>query len=112
MHFKGYDDPETSRELVGLELSVEDSELPELEPGEYYWHQLVGLKVINLSGQLFGLVSKILETGANDVLVISPNQDSIDERERLIPYLKNSVVEEIDLEARTIRVNWEADYLD
>lgn len=112
VHFKGYDDPETARLLVGLELSVGDRELPQLEPGEYYWHQLQGLKVINQHGQLFGLVNKILETGANDVLVITPNPDSIDERERLIPYLKDSVIEEIDLEKETIKVNWEADYLD
>lgn len=112
VHFKGYDDPESAGVLVGLELSVGNRELPELEQGEYYWHQLKGLKVINQHGQLFGLVSKILETGANDVLVVAASQDSIDERERLIPYLKNSVIEQIDLEKETIKVNWEADYLD
>ena len=111
VHFKGYDDPESARELTGLELSVAGKELPQLGPGEYYWHQLQDLKVINQHGLMFGQVSKILETGANDVLVVTPNQDSIDERERLIPYLVDSVIETIDLEQGTIKVNWEADYL-
>jgi len=112
VHFKGYDDPETARELTGLELSIATEELPELDSGEYYWHQLEGLSVINQHGQLFGLMTGMLETGANDVLVIAPNQDSIDDRERLIPYLKESVIEQIDLDNKTIKVNWEADYLD
>ncbi|PCJ23646.1 MAG: ribosome maturation factor RimM [SAR86 cluster bacterium] len=112
VHFKGFDDPELARKLTGLELSVERKDLPPLDTGEYYWHQLQGLKVINQHGELFGLVSKILETGANDVLVISANQESIDDRERLIPYLMESVIDGIDLETETIKVNWEADYLD
>ncbi len=112
VHVKGYDDPETARQLTGLELSVSSSELPELESGSYYWHQLEGMQVVNRQGQLFGRVKKLLETGANDVLVITPTEDSIDSRERLIPYLTDSVIEQVELETRTIRVDWEADYLD
>ena len=80
--------------------------------GEFYWHQLEGLKVINQHDQLFGRVSHLLETGANDVLVIKADSESIDDRERLIPYLMDSVIREIDLENETIRVDWEAEYLD
>ncbi len=112
VHFKGYDDPEAARELTGTELKIANEELPQLERGEFYWHQLQGLKVINQQQQLFGRVSHLLETGANDVLVIKADEDSIDERERLIPYLIDSVIIEIDLQAQTIRVDWEADYLD
>lgn len=112
VHFKGYDNPEVSRSLTGLELWVEKKELPQLDAGEYYWRQLEGLKVVNQHGLLLGQVSKLLETGANDVLVVAPNQDSVDERERLIPYLLNSVIAEVDLDKQTIKVDWEADYLD
>ena len=80
--------------------------------GEFYWHQLEGLKVINQHDQLFGRVSHLLETGANDVLVIKADSESIDDRERLIPYLMDSVIREIDLENETIQVDWEAEYLD
>jgi 16S rRNA processing protein RimM len=112
VHFKGYDDPETARKLTGVELSIASSELPELEGGEFYWHQLQGLKVVNQQDQVFGYVSKMLETGANDVLVVAANAESIDKRERLIPYLVDSVVTKVDLEDGTIRVDWKADYLD
>ena len=112
VHFKGYDDPDTAAQLTGTELSVISDELPALESGDYYWHQLEGLQVVNQQGQLFGQVEKLLETGANDVLVIKPTSNSIDDRQRLVPYLLDSVIEQVDLESKTIRVNWEADYLD
>lgn len=112
VHFKGYDDPESARELTGIELAIDDAELQQLDSGEYYWHQLEGLAVVNQSGQRFGRVSHLIETGANDVLVVAADDDSIDDRERLIPYLMGSVVSEIDLDKGTIRVEWEADYLD
>ena len=112
VHFKGYDDPETARLLTGTEIAIANAELPRLESGEFYWHQLEGLSVVNQHGQRFGRVSHLLETGANDVLVVAPDSESIDDRERLIPYLQGSVIDEVDLEGETIRVDWEADYLD
>lgn len=112
VHFKGYDDPETARLLTGTGLAIARSELPPLASGEFYWHQLEGLKVVNQHGECFGHVSHLLETGANDVLVVAADSESIDDRERLIPYLLDSVISEVDLNNETIRVNWEADYLD
>lgn len=112
VHFKGYDDPETARLLTGTELKIANEELPQLERGEFYWHQLQGLRVVNQHEQVFGRVSHLLETGANDVLVVKADKESIDDRERLIPYLVDSVIKEVDLESQTIRVDWEADYLD
>lgn len=112
VHFKGFDDPDTAGQLTGIEVSVVSNELPALKTGDYYWHQLEGLKVINQQSQLFGQVEKLLETGANDVLVVVPTEDSIDNRQRLIPYLAGSVIEQVDLESKIVRVNWEADYLD
>ena len=112
VHFKGYDDPETARLLTGIELMIANEELPQLQRGEFYWHQLQDLRVVNQHEQMFGRVSHLLETGANDVLVVKADSESIDDRERLIPYLVDSVVTEIDLENQTIRVDWEAEYLD
>ncbi|MCH7815017.1 MAG: ribosome maturation factor RimM [Proteobacteria bacterium] len=111
VHFKGVDDPETARGLTGLELSVERAALPALQPDDYYWHQLEGLDVVNQHGELFGQVATMLETGANDVLVVAPSENSIDDRERLIPYLVGTVVVKIDLDKGLVAVNWEADYL-
>ncbi len=112
VHIKGYDGPEAATQLTGIKLSVASEKLPKLENGEFYWHQLEGLTVVNQHKQLFGRVSNLLETGANDVLVVAATNASIDDRERLIPYLVGSVVSKIDLNSETIVVNWEADYLD
>jgi len=110
-HFKGYDDPESAQRLVGAELQIEAGELPELENEEFYWHQLIGLTVTNSEGQLLGNVDRLLETGANDVLVVKATATSIDKHERLIPYLQGTVVKRVDLERGNIEVEWDADYL-
>jgi len=112
VHFEGFDDPETASALTGREVWVENSALPALEPGDYYWQQLQGLRVENQQGELLGTVSRMLETGANDVMVVAPGADSIDDRERLIPYIKESVVKAIDLKLGRILVDWEASYLE
>ena len=111
VHFKGYDEPEAARSLTGLELTVAADALPPLQDGTYYWHQLQGLRVVNGQGQDFGTVVRLLETGANDVLVVQPDAHSIDSRQRLIPYLPGQAVTGVDLKASSIKVNWEADYL-
>ncbi|MGH8466703.1 MAG: ribosome maturation factor RimM, partial [Pseudomonas sp.] len=67
--------------------------------------------VTTTAGQDLGVVSKLLETGANDVLVVQPTAESIDDRERLIPYLPRRVVMEVSREQRVISVDWDPDYL-
>lgn len=106
---KGLDDREVARTYAGFEICVPRDELPALDEGEYYWHQLLGLAVINQEEQLLGTVDHLLETGANDVLVVKPCQDSLDDRERLLPYTEQCVLE-IDLEQRVMRVDWDADF--
>ena len=112
VHFHGYDDPEEAKKLTGIELSVNAEDLPSLEAGSFYWHELEGMEVINEEGELYGKLEQLLETGANDVLVIQPTADSIDERKRLIPYIKEEVIKKIDIKAGKILVSWEADYLE
>ena len=111
VHFDGYDSPEVSRALTGKEVWVNSSELPDLESGTFYWHELVGLEVINLQGEILGTVSDLLETGANDVLVVRPNAQSCDQRERLIPYLMGQVVRQVSLNDVSLTVDWDIDYL-
>lgn len=106
---KGLDDREEARAYSGYEICVPLDTLPALDDGEYYWHQLVGLKVINMEGQLFGQVDHLLETGANDVMVVKPCSGSLDDRERLLPYT-DQCVQSIDLETGEMRVEWDADF--
>jgi 16S rRNA processing protein RimM len=102
--FEGIEDRDQAAALVGLELTVSRSQLPDMGSGEVYWVDLIGLAVDNVDGEALGTVERLLETGANDVLVVTG------ERERLIPFVRDQVVKEIDLAAGRIVVDWALDY--
>ncbi|MEN0107248.1 MAG: ribosome maturation factor RimM [Pseudomonas sp.] len=106
---KGLDDREEARLLAGFDICVPRSLLPDLTEGEYYWYQLEGLKVIDPLGQLLGVIDHLLETGANDVMVVKPCAGSLDDRERLLPYTAHCVLS-VDLAAGEMRVDWDADF--
>lgn len=106
---RGLDDREVARTYADFEICVPRDELPELGKDEYYWHQLVGLKVIDQAGQVLGRIDHLLETGANDVMVVRPCDGSLDDRERLLPYI-DQCVQHIDLDAGEMRVDWDAEF--
>jgi len=87
----------------GAEIAVPRSQLPRTGPDEYYWVDLIGLKVVNGGSQELGSIVGILQTGANDVLVVQG------ERERLIPFI-SEVIREVDMASGVMRVEWSADY--
>ena len=101
--FVGVDNRDQASPLIGADIAIKFSQLPPLSKGEYYWAQLVGLEVVNLAGQRLGKVDHLLETGANDVLVVSNG------KEHWLPATSN-VIREVDLDAGRIRVEWDADY--
>jgi 16S rRNA processing protein RimM len=100
----GCDDRDSARALLGAEIWVDRRQLSEPDVMEYYWADLLGMEVVNCSGVWLGRVVGLLSTGANDVLRIQGDQ------ERLIPFLLNDVVREIDLKDKTMRVDWEPDF--
>ena len=100
---EGWEDRESARELIGVEIAIQPDQLAETVEGEFYWHQLEGLTVMNLLGEKLGTVERLIETGANDVLVVQG------ERERLIPY-STQTISKVDLSAGLIEVTWELDY--
>lgn len=102
-HLEGLNDRELANQWIGADIAVLKTELPALAPGTYYWSQLEGLKVVNADGIELGLVSHLIDTGANDVLVVTG------ERERLIPYIE-TVVRAVDLATGVMRVDWDADF--
>jgi len=105
----GINDREQAQQLTSLEICIPRSELPELDDGEYYWHQLEGLKVIEQNGRLLGRIERLLSTGANDVMRVLPCEGSLDKRERLLPYTAHCV-QQVDLAAGEMRVEWDADF--
>lgn len=100
----GIDDRERARDLVGTDIAVDRSQLPALAQDEYYWNDLIGLGVVTRDGEQLGRVSGLMQTGTNDVLVVSG------ERERLIPFIREQVVLAVDAEAGCIEVDWDPNF--
>lgn len=110
-HLSGVDQREVALHYVGCEIRV--PELKALEEGDYYWHQLQNLKVqSHYRGRVYdlGRVAYMIETGANDVLVVEPTEDSIDERQRLIPWVPELTIKRVVLDDTLIEVNWDIDF--
>ncbi len=102
----GINNREQAEAFINCEIAVAESELVFLPEGEYYWRQLIGLRMRNLEDVDFGVVDHILETGANDVLVVKDCENKL---ERLVPWTKD-VVSEVDLQKLTIVVDWDSDF--
>ena len=104
----GIDDRDIAQKLVGSEIFVSEDALSDLPEGEFYWRDLIGMTVVTDKGYDLGQVSDIMETGANDVLVVKANlKDGFGKKERLIPYLMDQVILSISTENKQICVAWD-----
>ncbi len=101
---EGINSREAAIELLSAEIKVKLDQLPELQEGEYYWQELIGLAVINRQSEMLGQVDSLFETGANDVLVVKKDQQEI-----LIPYVREQFVLSVDLDKNQIHVDWEVE---
>ena len=97
--FKGIVNRDQAKTLLGAELFIPQSELPELDEDTYYWYDLIGIEVVTITGEFLGRIESIIETGSNDVYVVKRH-----EKEVLIPALE-SVVLEIDLAQKRMQVD-------
>jgi 16S rRNA processing protein RimM len=100
----GCDDRDKAAALSGSEIGVYRSQLPVPDSDEYYWSDLVGMQVFTTRDVLLGVVDHLIETGANDVLVIQG------ERECLVPFVRDQVIKSVDIAAGVIRVDWDPDF--
>jgi 16S rRNA processing protein RimM len=96
-------DREDSRRYIGVELYIEKSQLPQLAQGEYYWDELTGLEVINNQGIILGTISYLVDTGANNVMVVNGK------KEHWVPYIEPFLIS-IDMDKRQILVDWDEDF--
>lgn len=102
------DDRDEAQALVGSEILTSEASLPDLPQGEFYWRDLIGMSVVTNKGYDLGVVSDMMETGANDVLVVKANlNDGFSKKERLIPYLLEQVIESVSIENKQICVDWD-----
>ncbi len=100
---EGVDDRDQAAALVGSELGLAREQLPEPEDGHYYWSDLIGLKVVRQDGTALGIIDAMLETGTHDVMLLKGEQ------ERLIPFVKDEIVLNVDLSGKLVTVEWEWD---
>jgi 16S rRNA processing protein RimM len=110
----GLSDRDKAQHYCQCNIAIPLSEIPVLKDGEFYWRELKGLKVFAIRPDeeelLLGTVHEMMETGANDVLVVRQSKGSIDKRERLIPWLPEQVIITVDIDAGSIRVDWDIEF--
>jgi len=99
----GLTDRDQSISYKGYFLAIARNQLPQLPEDEFYWDDLIGLKVIDVDREDLGKVVGLIETGANDVLVVSGD------RERLIPYIPQ-VIKKVDTHNQLIEVDWDKEF--
>ena len=110
-HFKGYDTRELAADLIGSELAIQRSDFKASAKNEFYWADLIGLQVVNLQSVKLGVVTRLMETSANDVLVIKAMTPHIESKtEILIPFVMQHYIKSVDLKSGVISVDWLADW--
>ncbi|SCK07830.1 ribosome maturation factor RimM [Vogesella sp. LIG4] len=102
--FEGVADRDVAEAMRGMQIGIPRADLPTPPDDEFYWVDLLGLEVVNRDNVVLGKVHNLLETGANDVLVVRG-----DAEERLIPFVSDYIVD-VDLAAKRITVDWGLDY--
>lgn len=97
-------DRDEAKRYTNLDIAIEREQLPDTDQDEHYWTDLIGLAVVDLDGKALGVVDGFFETGSNDVMVVKRDQEEI-----LIPYTSgtNGVIKHVDLDNKTIKVDWE-----
>ena len=108
---KNIDSVDEIKEYTNIKLYISSENLPELKSEEVYWHDLKGMIVIGLNkNEILGEVKELNNFGANDYLIVKPSPDSVDEKERLIPFIKEKFIDSIDKKERVLKVYWQSDY--
>jgi len=100
----GLNDRDHAAELMGWDIFITREQLPKAAKGEYYWSELIGLNVETIQGVQLGVVDSLLETGANDVIIVQG------ERERVIPFLQGQTIISVDLDAGRMIVDWDPEF--
>ncbi len=104
----GVETRDDAESIKNLDVSIKAQQLPQLADDEFYWRELVGMKVVTESGYDLGVVKEMFETGANDVMLVRANpNDAFGQKERMLPYLYEQVIKKVDKQARTIAVDWD-----
>ena len=103
-------DVDEIKKLTNKELFINKSQLPELPDDEVYWHDLIGMKVINTLNEDIGIVDEVNNFGSSDILMINPSKTSIDNKSRLIPFIKDKYIISYSITNNQLIVDWGLDF--
>lgn len=103
-------DVDEIKKLTNKELFINKSQLPELPDDEVYWHDLIGMKVINTLNEDIGIVDEVNNFGSSDILMINPSKTSIDNESRLIPFIKDKYIISYSITNNQLIVDWGLDF--
>lgn len=107
---QGINDRDLALSLSQCEVGVPEEQLPELDEDEHYWFQLIGQKVVNTDGVLLGQVKELFDSGGgNQVMAVQPCEGSIDQQQRLLPWVDQYILE-VDLDSGSIQVDWDPEF--
>ncbi len=107
--FEQVPDRNVAETMNGVTLWVEQDVLPATSGDEYYWSDLIGVRVFNEQDEYLGDIAEMFETGAHDIMRVAATSDSLDSEERLIPWHKQTVIT-VDMAAKTVIAAWPSDY--
>ena len=102
--FDGIDNRDEVARLTNSMVEVTRDQFPDADQDSYYWADLIGLSVVTVQGITLGAVDSMLETGANDVMVVQGD------RERLVPWIVPDVVVNVDIADGRITVDWDPEF--
>ncbi len=108
VRLSGVNSPDDARALLGQTVRISGKDARPLKPGEFYFYQVIGLTAYDEAGTVLGTVTDIMETGANDVFVVTPPDGT---KEQLFPNIPSVVLDINSIERRmTIRplVYWDS----
>jgi 16S rRNA processing protein RimM len=102
------DHREAADAIKNLDITINAELLPQLGEEEFYWRDLKGMRVITTQGYDLGTVQEVFNTGANDVLQVKANsKDAFGQRERLLPFVFDEVIHQVDTNEKVITVDWD-----
>lgn len=97
----------SAQKLTNFEIAVKRDQLPEISGDEHYWSDLENLTVKTVTGIVLGKVDHLFETGANDVMVVIDKENN---KRRLLPFTREQVVKNINIENKVITVDWDPEF--
>ena len=107
----GINDLESIKKFTNLKIFIDKDSLPKIGNNEAYWHELIGMQVIDMETKdLLGVVENLSNFGSNDCLELVPTKQSVDNNKRLIPFIVDKFISSIDKEESIIFVYWDKSF--